>query len=83
MRDKLLIVGNWNAQIGKNSITEEDQKLIGKELGFEKCNENGEEFKMFLHIHNVINISSKIGVGTKVTWRSGRRESQIDHVNHR
>ncbi|XP_058449213.1 uncharacterized protein LOC131429181 [Malaya genurostris] len=80
IRENAIILGDWNAQIGIGSLTAEDSTVIGKELGFEKDNENGEEFKMFLHIHKMNNISSRIGVNTKVTWWRGQNKSQIDHV---
>ncbi|XP_058827778.1 uncharacterized protein LOC131687699 [Topomyia yanbarensis] len=78
--DKLLVVGDWNAQIGKDSVTEEDSRCIGKELGFNNRNDNGEEYNMFLHIHKLINISSMIGVKVRSTWRVRDKESQIDHI---
>lgn len=72
----IIILENWNAQIGKNSLTDEYIKIVGNKLGFDICNENGEEFIMFLHINKLYNISTKIGTN----WWSGERKSQIDHV---
>lgn len=80
IKSKLILLGDWNAQIGKEALEVGDEKYVGKKLGFEECNENGEDFKIFLQIHQLQNLSSKIGVNTEVTWKSGNRKSQIDHV---
>lgn len=80
IRNKLLLLGDFNAQIGREDVDEEDRDVVGDKLGFERSNDNGEEFKMFLKIHKLINISSKVGENTNVTWKSGIKESQIDHV---
>lgn len=79
-RKHLLVVGDFNAQLGINDMNQEDEKWIGKMIGHDKCNDNGETFKIFLHTAKLKNVSSKIGMGTEITWRSGSRCSQIDHI---
>lgn len=80
LRSNLIMVGDWNAQIGKDSVMPEDAECIGNRLGFSNNNDNGEEFKMFLTIHKIKNMSTVIGKNTDITWKSGKKESQIDHV---
>lgn len=79
-KNRVILLGDWNAQIGFDSLDDEDFSFLGNELGFAHCNENGEEFKIFLQVNDLINISSKIGFNVKVTWKNKNRESQIDHV---
>lgn len=80
LRENLLMLGDWNAQIGRDSVTPEEKGNVGEKLGFAKSNENGEDFKMFTIMHKIKIVSSEIGINTETTWRSGKKESQIDHV---
>ena len=67
-------MGDRNAQIGKEELEKEDEHILGSRLGFDTNNENGEEFKVFLHLHKLTNISTMIGQETTVTWRCGSRK---------
>lgn len=82
-RKSLIVLGDFNAQIGSEDLRPEDKVWIGSKLYHELCNENGELLKCFLHLSKLKNVSSKIGKDIETTRRSkpkGGIYSQIDHV---
>lgn len=76
----LIVLGDFNAQLGLKDLSKEDEKYIGKELGHDVSNANGDMLKLFLHTSKLRNMSSKIGRNVKITWKCKDKQSQIDHV---
>lgn len=48
----LIISGDFNSQLGSRMLTVEEQGLIGKFVGHENFNENGQQMRFFLNIHS-------------------------------
>uniref|UniRef100_A0A0N8ES07 Putative reverse transcriptase n=1 Tax=Aedes aegypti TaxID=7159 RepID=A0A0N8ES07_AEDAE len=81
IKDKIIIVGDFNAHIGKMDLTPEDRAVLGNNLYHDYCNENGTGLKNFLHglnLKNYMTFSSSKSVAT--TWTNGKSISQIDHI---
>lgn len=79
--NNVLVLEDFNAHIGRNDRTESDSMLVGNNLYHDKCNENGEDLKKILHATRYKLKSSFEKSGSLlITWHSGMRQSQIDHV---
>ena len=79
-KQKIIILGDFNSQIGKTDREKDDYELFGNCIGHEKSNENGECMKMFLKIHRIRISSMNQNKISMTTWSNGSAESQIDHV---
>lgn len=74
-------MGDFNAHIGIDSLTDDDRTRIGSNLLHHRCNTNGLELKNLIHclrLKNYLTFSRSPSV--RVTWFNRRSESQIDHV---
>lgn len=77
----MIILGNFNAHIGKSDLTVCDLLYIGSNLYHDICNDNGDELKNLLHLgcfsmKNSWSTSSSL----LTTWTNNTVSTQIDHV---
>lgn len=79
-KEKMLILGDFNAHIGKKDLEEGDIDRLGEFIGHDTCNENGENLKTFLQIQGMGCYSMRYNKTLLETWSNGRTSSQIDHV---
>lgn len=78
----MVILGDFNAHIGRQESVNPYQKAnqIGKNFLHSKTNSNG-EILIDLIKKESFRLDSSFGRGNcKVTWRSGKNTSQIDHI---
>lgn len=79
-KNKMIILGDFNSQIGRVDIEEGEKEYLGEYIGHELSNENGDFMKMFLRMHRMRICSMNFGKTLLTTWSNGTYESQIDHV---
>lgn len=79
---RLLIAGDFNSHLSSVGITVEESTLIGKHTGHDSFNENGQQMRVFLSLHNMAarNTQGVANPSFKVTWTNGRTSSQVDHL---
>lgn len=77
---QLIILGDFNSQLANVGLTEEEKQLIGTSVGHNSFNENGSQMRFFLGLHSLVARNTKAPSYFKVTWKSGDRHSQIDHI---
>lgn len=83
LKSNLILLGDFNAHIGKNNITADELQFIGRNLYHNNNNENGEFLKILAAQHSLVihtTKSSKRYNGSPITWSNGRSASQIDHI---
>lgn len=77
----IIIMGDFNAHIGRLDLTEEDKKVIGPRIHHEYCNDNGKELKNIIHASTLnLHITWSRSPSVLITWKSGNMTSQIDHI---
>lgn len=76
----LIIAGDFNSQLGFIDPTTDESALIGKFVGHDLFNENGQQMRFFLNLHSFSARSTQSNPSFKTTWRCGDRYSQIDHI---
>lgn len=76
-----IVLGDFNAHVGKLDLTARDRQFIGPNLYHDRCNDNGEELKNMMHLgcFSVKNSWSQ-SPSVLVTWTNSRVSSQIDHM---
>lgn len=62
-KNKIIILGDFNAHIGKHNLTRTDKEYIGPNLLHEQCNDNGDEIKQLLHTYKIRVVN---------TWKNSR-----------
>lgn len=79
---RLLIAGDFNSHLSNVGITAEERLLIGRNAGHREFNENGQQMRLFLSLHNMAarNTQGTANSSFKVTWTNGRNSSQVDHL---
>lgn len=78
---RIILLGDFNAHLGRLDLTMEDKSYIGPQIGHDYCNINGEELKNIIHAGNFnVNSTWSRSSTVRVTWRSGDSWSQIDHM---
>lgn len=81
----IIIIGDFNAHIGKLDLTERDKRFIGPRLYHDHCNDNGDDLKHILHLGNFSMKNTWARTpSVLVTWTNNKVSSQIDHLlcNH-
>lgn len=79
-KEKMIILGDFNSQIGKEDIDDDDMERLGIHIGHRITNENGDYMKIFLKIHNLNVTSMRFDKSLLYTWTNGSKTSQIDHI---
>lgn len=79
-KDRVIICGDFNAQLGKTDNDENEKKLIGKFVGHDVANENGGQLKFFMRTHNLAARNTMAHQSLLNTWFRKDKSSQIDHV---
>ncbi|XP_068084521.1 uncharacterized protein [Anabrus simplex] len=77
--DHILLLGDFNAEIGKADLVQEDSWFIGPYITHTHTNENGVKLKAMLHKCRLYLFSTQWD-STMVTWSDGATCAQIDHV---
>lgn len=75
----ILYCGDFNAHLG-DDIMETTSRLTGRYLYHEESNENGEWLYFIMQSHKLVSCSTIFDSSTLITWYSGERHSQLDHV---
>lgn len=78
---EIIIIGDFNAHVGKKDLTSLDRRCIGPNLYHDVCNDNGEELKNLIQagtfcLKNTWNHNRSFNY----TWSNGVSRSQIDHM---
>lgn len=76
----LLIAGDFNSQLGFSNLAVNEKSLIGKYVGHELFNENGQQMRFFLNLHLFSARNTQANASFLTTWSVGDRASQIDHL---
>lgn len=81
LREKgdVLIGGDFNSHIGQQDVAA-GHRLFGSYLFHDRSNYNGHELIYMCELMDLQVLTTKAHRSTKVTWSSGSRKSQIDHV---
>ena len=81
-REMLLVVGDWNANVGQQQLEEEG--TVGKFGMAGERSDNGERFVSFCALNNLVIVSTMFPHKEihRYTWTSpnGQHHNQIDHV---
>lgn len=81
IKSNTIVVGDFNAHIGKKDISPGDAYLIGPNLFHERNNDNGTDLKNLLHLSGLrLKNTFEKSKSLRITWKIGSSESQIDHV---
>lgn len=81
IKSNTIVVGDFNAHIGKKDIYPGDAYLIAPNLFHERNNDNGTDLKNVLHLSGLrLKNSFERSKSISRTWKIGSSESQIDHV---
>lgn len=81
LRNKIVLMGDMNAWIGKRDLSEEDKRFVGTNLHHDYCNANGLALKNLLHCERMKDyLTLSQSKSCKVTWANKRSSSQLDHV---
>lgn len=77
----IVVLGDFNAHIGKRDITVSDKRFVGPNLFHDVSNDNGEELINLLHmcklsVKNTWSTSSSL----LTTWDNCNSQSLIDHI---
>lgn len=78
---RIIILGDFNAQIGSRDLTDIDHQFIGPNLYNDICNDNGEELKQLVHANSLSDKNKWCkSPSVQITWSNNKYHSQIDHI---
>lgn len=77
----MIVMGDFNAHLGRKDLTDADKFFIGSNLYHDDCNDNGEELKALVHMgcFSVKNTWCR-SPSVRTTWTSQYSSSQVDHM---
>jgi hypothetical protein len=76
---EFLLTGDWNAHLGYEDRIE-NCPHIGTILGHFRSNNNGRLLYCFVRLNNLEVLTTKLDKSSRITWKRGANESQIDHI---
>lgn len=79
VNDDVLVAGDFNAHFGLDKKGEYTQ-VIGDVLYHDSTNENGEDILQMCVDNDLLALTTIKHHSTQITWNSGGRSSQIDHI---
>lgn len=79
--ENIIVMGDFNAHLGKMDLTNSDKKFIGPHLLHDYCNVNGDEVKNLVQVGRLQVVNTwKDEPSLSYTWANAKSRSQIDHV---
>lgn len=79
---RLLIAGDFNSHLSSTGLADNEKLLIGKYAGHNTFNENGQQMRLFINLHDLCVRNTQVNANPafKTTWTNGKTSSQVDHV---